>query len=162
MSKYDIDFARWGLLMLPTFWRRQLFMAVVRALMAPFDTLHRQFISARESALYRLDHNGQVCRLRGLLNDLFDPFYRRIEIADSVQTTEVVVAYARDDERAWVVPARFDGRVLVSSRGYAGVGGVDFAVCIPAAIEGGIDLSRLRAVVSTYKLASKRFEIIYI
>ena len=71
MDKYDVNFKRLALLLLPTFWRRPLFAAMAYAAVSPLQYLHTRFILWKRESDYRLEHNGQVCYLRALLNDKF-------------------------------------------------------------------------------------------
>lgn len=161
MSKlYDVNFKRLALLLLPTFWRRPLLAALAYAAVSPLQYLHTRFMIWRRDTDYRLTHNGQVCYLRGLLNDLFDPIDRRITITDEVSNVGNIVLYKREEHRAIRLPARSSGRMVVlNRRGYGGVSGFDFWVSIPIALLNEIDTDRVRAVVDAYKLASKRYQI---
>ena len=64
MDKYDVNFKRLALLLLPTFWRRPLFAAMAYAAVSPLQYLHTRFILWKRESDYRLEHNGQVCYLR--------------------------------------------------------------------------------------------------
>lgn len=52
--------------------------------------------------------------------------------------------------------------VVLNRRGYGGVSGYDFWVNIPVALLDEIDTDRVRAVVDSYKLASKRYQINFV
>lgn len=161
MSKYDIQIKRLGLLLLPTFLRRPLLTALLYAVLTPLSHLHTRFMLFRRDAAGRLGHNGQVCRLRALLNDTFDPELRRITITDTAQHTGMLFVRLREEAQAVLVPQRATGATLpVNRRGFGGANGYDFAVNIPLSLH-GLDESRLRAVANTYKLVSKRFAISY-
>ena len=163
MDKYDVNFKRLALLLLPTFWRRPLFAAMAYAAVSPLQWLHTRFMLWRRDTDYRLLHNGQVCRLRGLLNDLFDPVDRRITVTEEVSNVGNIVLHRREVQRAVRLPARGSGRMVVlNRRGYGGVSGYDFWVNIPLALYDKLDITQVRAVVDAYKLASKRFSINYI
>ena len=84
MSKYDVKFKRLALLLLPTFLRRPLIAAVAYASGIPVQYLYVRFIRWKQDTDYRLNNNGQVCYLRAVLNDMFDPGLRRITISDTV------------------------------------------------------------------------------
>lgn len=161
MSKYDIHIKRLGLLLLPTFLRRPLLASLLYAVLTPLGYLHTRFMLFRQDATYRLGHNGQVCHLRAVLNDTFDPELRRITITDTAQNIGVLFVYLREEARAVLVPQRETGTTqLVNRRGFGGVSGYDFIVNVPLTLR-GLDESRLKAVVNTYKLVSKRFAISY-
>ena len=108
MDKYDVNFKRLALLLLPTFWRRPLFAAMAYAAVSPLQYLHTRFILWKRESDYRLEHNGQVCYLRALLNDKFDPIDRRITITESVENVaSSPCTNARRTPRCW---ARAAGR----------------------------------------------------
>ena len=142
MDKYDVNFKRLALLLLPTFWRRPLFAAMAYAAVSPLQYLHTRFILWKRESDYRLEHNGQVCYLRALLNDKFDPIDRRITITETVENVGFITLHKREED--------------------AEVSGYDFWVNIPLALYDKLDITQVRAVVDAYKLASKRFSINYI
>ena len=163
MSKYDVNFKRLALLLLPTFLRRPLLGAVVYAAVSPLQGLHTRFVLWMRNTNYRIQHNGQVCHLRAVLNDRFDPIERRITITEDAENVGHIVLPHRDSGDGLRLPARGSGRVVIlNRRGYGGVNGNDFWVNLPVALYGKADAEQVKAVVNTYKLASKRFSINYI
>ncbi len=68
---FKVDFDKWVLSLLPTFLRRSVIFALCRAAVAPIASLYKRFSEARDTHLYALHHNGQVCYLRAALNDAF-------------------------------------------------------------------------------------------
>lgn len=161
MSKYDVNIKRLGLLLLPTFLRRPLLASLLYAVLTPLSYLHMRFMIFRKDTAYRLGHNGQVCYLRAVLNDTFDPKLRRITVTDTAQSIGVLFVHLREETQAVLVPQRETGTtLLVNRRGFGGVSGYDFIVNVPLALR-GLDEFRLKAVVNTYKLVSKRFAISY-
>ena len=163
MSKivYDIDYKKLGALLLPNVLRKSLMAAFIRVCSCPLALLAREFGQFRASTDYQLSHTCQVCYLRGLLNDKFDPVLRRIEIGD-VEAVEDLLLYRRSESRFVMVPRREQGAVIVGRRGFR-AGGLDFTVRVPAALLGDSIYSegRLQALVDSYKLVSKRYCIIY-
>lgn len=162
MGKYDVNFRRLAMLLLPTFWRRPLFGAFAFALVTPVSHLHVRFMQYQKRTGYRLRHNGQVCYLRAVLNDEFDPELRRITLSDSDKTDFGTVVYPRAARRPLKLPLRADSAGFkIYRRGFTGAGAVDFIVGIPAALHGRIDESRLSGIVDTYRLASMRYAVLY-
>lgn len=163
MSKYEVNIKRFALLLLPTFWRKPILAAFAYAMVWPLVGLHTRFILFRRDTVYRLTHNGQVCHLRAVLNDQFDPIERRITISDEAASSGVLMLHMREQEQAFMLPTReSDKAFIVNRRGFDGVNGFDFWVNIPISLYDAVDVFRLRAIVGTYKLASKRFSINYI
>lgn len=162
MSKYDVNFKRMALLMLPTFWRRPLIAAIAYATTTPLNYIYTVFTTFRQSTDYRLRHNGQVCYLQAMLNDRFDLALRRITVTDDPSAAEPVVLWQRSEGRSLMLPMRDSGlAVMVNRRGFSGVNAIDFWVNIPVVLLGTVDIDRLTALVNVYKLASKRFSINY-
>lgn len=160
MGKYDIEYSKWGLLFLPTFWRRPLLTAILGAMMAPFTYLHALFIQFRHESLYRLSHNGQVCYLRVVINDAFDPALRRITVSDITEKALGTTLYMRIEGKGVLLPRRESGQATrFYRRGFNGANQYDFEVRAPRLSEK--DNARLRAMINTYKLVSKRFAITY-
>lgn len=157
MTKYDIDYRKLAVLLLPMCLRRQGIIALVRAFVSPLGTLSENFGDFRSRKNYRLTHNGQTCYLRAVLNDEFDAEQRRITIDDN-ESTSLALILKRRTVNTLRVPRR--GSLLrVYRRGWEVSGDVGFAVHVPIELE-----SRgreLRAVINTYKLASKKYIIVY-
>lgn len=157
---FNVDVKRLALLVVPTWLRRRLVGCLIYAGVAPLVRLVQELRDFRGRTCYRLRHNGQVCKLRGLLNDEFDPVCRRISVEDWDGEDEGVgcAVYCRDVGR-WMVLGLRSGGVVIERRGYVGAGGYDFWVSVPADVMcEGVE-RRLRAVVNEYKLASRRFFI---
>lgn len=165
MSVYDVHIKRLALLLLPTHYRRQLIAAFAQSFTEGVARVHGGFMSWRERTDRRLECNGQVCRLRGALNDLFDPKERRIAICDGdVRGGQDggLRMFVRAEERHVLVPRRNGERAMIlNRRGFSGASGYDFWILIPALLRGEIDETRLNATVGTYKLASKIWAINY-
>lgn len=162
---YNVNIKRLALLVLPTWLRRPLVGALIYAGVSPLGRLLQELRTYRDATSYRLRHNGQVCRLRGALNDMFDPKERRITISDGSAAggpDSCLRLFARAEEKHELVPCRNGSRAMIlNRRGFSGVSGYDFWVSIPAQLRGEIDETRLSAAVNTYKLVSKRWAINY-
>ena len=163
---YRLNYARLAVLLLPTMLRKSAFVAFLRAIFSQFELI--PFLRFRETTNYRLTHNGQICYLRAMLNDRFDPDVgerpedkrRRIEIGSGVETSATLV-YWRETERLVGVPARGNGALLVGWRGTTVGGGYDFTVRVPQeGWEDSYKMAVMPALVREYKLASKQFVII--
>lgn len=158
---YRVNVRRLALLALPTWLRRPVVGALVYAGVSPLGRLLQELRAFRGATSYRLGHNGQVCKLRGALNDLFDPVMRRIVVEDAVadESRYPTSLWVREAGRWLSVRERAGGVTVVGGRGFAGSGGYDFVVVLPVDLV--VDECRLRAVVNVYKLASMRFAIVY-
>ena len=161
MIRYDINFNRLALAIVPLKLRQPLLMNFLYVLLTGARKASAVFGSYREDTDYRLTHNGQVCYLRAVLNDRFDWSQRRIEIED-VAEEEGTILYRRSLSKFLMAPARSTGRALIiNKRAFTGSNSVDFAVIVPAELRGTFVEAQMKALVDTYKLASKRYTITY-
>lgn len=162
MSVYDVKTKRLALLLLPTAWRKPLIAALVQSCVQGVNMLHGEFMRWRDNKQYRLWHNGQVCYLRAVLNDTFDPIARRITVDGDADSSQGACVFLRETGRQKIVPSRITGSAIVlNRRGYGGTSGLDFFVSIPYELRDKIDENHLKAIVNVYKLASKRWAINY-
>lgn len=164
MSRYDINLRKWVLLMLPTFHRRPLLSAIVFALVAPLRYIYVKFLAMRNDNIYRLEHDGQVCHLRAVVNDMFDAGRRRITITDyeNNPVTGKIIFKREIDPKTIITQREKMTPLTINRRGFVGVSGCDFVVSIPIELRESINEPRLRAVINMYKLVSKRYLINYI
>lgn len=161
---FNVNIKRLALLVLPTWLRRPLVGALIYAGVTPLGRLAQELREYRNTTRYRLRHNGQVCKLRGVLNDEFDPALRRITVEDRDSATmiEASIIYRREVARWVMVPCRGFGAAIIHREGFSGTSGYDFWVNVPDELRtAGIE-TRMRAIINTYKLASKRYTINYI
>ena len=148
---YNLNIDKLLVLLTPTFLRKPKLVAWLRALAIPLNKLLYQFQQARESDLYNLAHNSQVCYLRKALNDEFDKVQRGISIEDGKQNVRIYI-YPRSANRPLYL-----GKVYLYQRGSYIDGGVYFVVVLPRDLE--YDKYKLEALVNFYKLAGKRWTI---
>lgn len=160
---FNVNIKRLALLTLPSWLRRPLVGALIFAGVTPLGRLLQELRAYRNTTSYRLSHNGQVCKLRGVLNDEFDPELRRIAIEDpdSMESLEASTAWQREAGCWIMVPQRGTGAVSIHREGFSGTSGYDFWVTVPEELRTAETETRLRAVVNMYKLASKRYAINY-
>lgn len=157
---FNVNMKRLALLTLPTWLRRPLAGALIYAGVSPLGRVLHELRVYRSRTRYRLCHNGQVCKLRGVLNDEFDPEHRRIAVEEPEDDGGLGLAWVRDEGRSLIVGNRgTPGAAVVCRRGLGGTGGYDFWVSVPEGLRGSE--GRLRAMVNMYKLAGKRFAISY-
>nr|DAP86972.1 MAG TPA: hypothetical protein [Caudoviricetes sp.] len=148
---YNLNIDKLLVLLTPTFLRKPKVVAWLRALAIPLHKLLYEFQQARESDLYNLAHNSQVCYLRKALNDEFDSLLRRIHIEDGKKNARLYI-YPRSSNKPLYL-----GKVYLYQRGDYIDGGVDFIIVLPQGLE--YDRYKLEALVNFYKLAGKRWEI---
>lgn len=152
MSKvYDIDIKKLSVLLLPTFLRKAKMVAWLHGLVTPLVSLHYAFQQKRNADLYNLNHNGQVCYLRGVLNDAFDVEQRRIKITDG-NTYRRQYIYTRGEKKP-----KYLGKIYLHERGDYSDESVDFIVVAPREI---YRENEMKALIDFYRLASKRYKIV--
>lgn len=149
---YNIDFNKLALLMLPTFLRKEIIIGYIEALIAPIITVHYEWKQKRLADWYKLNHTGQVCLLRKVLNDALDVSDRRIYISDGNSFPRKYI-YTRAENK----PVFLGKMFIYQNSEYVGTG-ADFIVYVPAEII-NTKAHELNALIMFYKLASKRYQI---
>lgn len=158
MKLYQIDFKRLVLLLLPTFLRRPRLFAFLCALTFGVAELHVRFLKLRDSDLLRIRRNGQVCYLRGLLNDELDPVNRQIKIRDAADEGDWV--YAMDESEAYQLlidgtgTMVYDETLIIANTAF-------IYILVPWKKEEENLNNRLRSYLKEYKLLSKKYMIRY-
>ena len=158
MGFYDIDYDNLTWTNVPVLLRGAVMYAWLKCLVAPCKYVYGLFTQNRNANLYNLAHNGQVCKMQAALNDVFDSGARRITIVDPAYVDPVYL-YLRAEGKPVYLYTRAENRpVYLYTRAeiYAS-GAAQFIVQVPAAVAGvaGYDVNRLKAIVDTYRLASK-------
>lgn len=148
---YNLDINKLTALLTPTFLRKERFLAWLRVLHFPLIEIVDKFNFNRNENLYNLAHNGQVCYLRGALNDRFDPSQRRIKITDGNRYKREYI-YTDGEQKP-----RFLGTIYLRDDADYGDTGVDFIVEIPQGLI--YNQFEMKYLVDFYKLASKRYKI---
>ena len=170
---------------LPTFLRYPLVYAFLYAMISPIEELQTRFQNNRLKNIAEANQTGQVCRLRGLLNDTFDSQLRRITIDDGFISDWTLVwrkdtfsndapvkgqaLMMREADSAVTVPGKKtlvfnegnNGVHIISRNGSVGTVGFDFIVNVPTVIKPVVDENQLIAILNANKLVSKRYKIVY-
>lgn len=173
---FNIDFDKLTLLLTPIFWRKITFVSYVRALVDPVHILYNDFLVFRRKSIYKIVHNGQVGLLEKVLNDAFDPAdpsldaadTRRIYITDSLIKDPTYIYTTAEARPVYIFPAAADRPVYLYPFSVFDDTGFDFYVIFPLALRpmNPFDImnleNRIKALVNYYKLASKRYKILWI
>ena len=158
---YNVDFNRLVLLLTPVFWRKRKFIDFLSALIAPVINLKFDFDIFRRQSIYKVVHNGQVGLLEKVLNDAFDVEQRRIYIIDSVDVDPLYI-YTNPEARPVYI-----GTQYVYDNSSFNDADFDFLVIVPISLKPSAPLditnfeNKMKALVNYYKLASKRYKIVY-
>jgi hypothetical protein len=152
---YKIDFDRLILLLLPTFLRKPVLFAYVKALMSPIASLHYKWEQMRSENLKTLSYNSQRCYLRGALNDRYDPDLRRITI-DGTLNIEQDYIYTQAENLDVYLGVMY----LEAEFNYTN-SKVDYLVNVPRELM-NTKLNEIVATIEFYNLAGKQYQIISI
>ena len=153
MRIFELNLRRLVILLLPTFLRKARLVAWLQILIAPLEQLQYSFNQKRNSDLVTLTHNGQKCYLRKILNDTFDQGLRRIRIEDMTHFNAVYIYTEAENQ-----PVYLEEKYLYTS-GEMQVNGMNFSVYIPNELRARE--VEIKALIEAYKIASKRYIIIY-
>lgn len=158
---YKIDYNRLVVLLVPTFLRKPVFVSYLRALILPLDQIYYSWCNWREENIYKIEHTGQVCSLRGSLNDKFDSSFRRIHIGDGQQnpTTYIYTEAEAQDVFINTEPDSKEATMFIYTEAETADTGLDFIVYVPNQIMNS-QIYALRAHIEFYKAGGKRYAII--
>lgn len=137
---------------MPTALRKAKVVAFAQVLLSPIAELHYQWKLKRLADWYKIEHTGQVCYLRKVLNDSLDVSERRIYISDGNAFPRKYI-YTRAENK----PV-FLGKLFIYQNSEYTNTGVDFIVYAPAEII-ATKINELNALINYYKLASKRYKV---
>lgn len=127
--------------------RKPVEQAWFHALLAPVKLLHNRLLSFRSERVDEIATTGQVATMRYKLNRRFDPALRRFEIEDGEEVAFVYM-YTEGENKPLYLPEYLTGA------------NEDFVVKVPFALIASE--SAIRAFVNKYKLASKRWKLVWI
>ena len=158
-----IDYRKFVILLLPTFLRRPVLMAWLRAMVYPLQQLHDRHQSARTQRLYELRHTSQICFIKDALNNEFciTDYATGFEIEDINAPGNWIWVYDEnverfDDEQHML----FEEPTWIHDTSSILPPTSAFTVLVPAHIT--IDETndaRIRSIVNKYRLASRTFEL---
>jgi hypothetical protein len=155
MKLSEINFSKLAILLLPTFMRSASVVEFFRILVLPFSYVQGLFFANRTKNLYNLNHNGQVCHLKAVLNNAFPIRTKSFQFADAEDTG--VWQYAVDEDLIYaqlLVPDQPDYILLYDEETMTKF--ADFVVKIPAELQSIDNMNVIRALVNQYKLISKK------
>jgi hypothetical protein len=136
-------------------------MAYLKALVAPLVNLHYTWHNLRIDNLYKIEHTGQICYLRGSLNDFFDPVERRIYITNGVERDGVFIATEAENYDVWIATEAEDETLWLTTESENVLSGLDYIVWVPQALYDN-QLPDITAHIDFYRVAGKRYAIFVI
>ena len=158
---FNINFNKYGVEQLPIKWRDSISIAYLKCLIKPLDQIYYFWYNWRTDNIYKLEHTGQVCSLRGSLNDKFDPTERRIYIGDGQlnETTYVHTEAELQELHTNTEPENDEETMYIYTESETADTGLDFIVYVPFAIVNTY-IHALIAHIEFYKAGGKRYAII--
>jgi len=135
----------------------------VEAILKPLEEVNFNLKIFRKRSIYKVVNNGQVVYLQAVLNDQYDRDQRRIYI-DSAELKDPLYIYAQNELKDVYLGEEY----LYSQNETDTSASVDFIVYIPVEYRPfsprdlEIFLIQMRSLINYYKLASKRYKIIFI
>lgn len=151
---YDIDIYRWAWLLLPPVLRRTRIYALLCVLLLPLHRMLNAFRAYRESAIRRVNVNGQVIYIEKALNDAFSPEERGIYITDTPD--DAALLYPEAEHTLVIHEAGAAETAYVKAEDDAKYT-ADYVVNVPFSL--ALRLEEIRAVVEYNKPAGRSYEI---
>lgn len=158
---YDINWNVFGIQMLPIKWRDSPTIAFVKVLLKPLDENYYTWHNWRIDNLYKLEYTGQICYLRGSLNDKFDPLQRRIYIGEGEDKPTTYI-YTEAESLAVFTNTEAEGNegtLYIYTEAETADSGLDFIVYIPFELL-ITQIYAIRAHIDFYKQGGRRYAII--
>lgn len=161
MGYYDIDYDVLVEQSIPTMLRNSLMKAWLKCLVQPVRWLYAKFQTNRAANRYDLAHNGQVCKLEAVLNDMFDNTLRRIYIGDGpwidpefiYLRTELKDEYLATTAELPVID--YDAPMYLYTVAETSIKYLQFIVYYPTGLV--FDIERMKALINKYRLAGKKY-----
>jgi hypothetical protein len=152
---FNVDFNTLITWLLPPMLRQTIFYAWMQALCQPIVSMYNQFMTYRTQDLYDVNHDSRVFSMQAVCNDSFDATLRRIYITDGLNKERIYI-YLREENQ----PVCIDPPIYIWNPADYNDTGVDFIVWVPTALNlNATQQVQLNALITTYKLASKRYVI---
>lgn len=163
MTNYGFDVKKMVAMLLPSFLRKRKQIAWIVALLAPFERLRREWLTFIDQTRYNASLTGQVIILQMHLNNSFDFAQRRIRLING-NLLGAFIWFGYENQASDFVKFKnetneYNPYLRFKSENIQTFD-YDFVVRIPSEYE-GVEIA-IRAVIEAYKLAGKRYKIIYI
>ena len=140
----------------------------LNVILKPIARLHIEFLAFRDQALYKVNHNSQICYLQAVLNDIFDNTQRRIIIRNAI-LREPLWFYEPEENKPVLFYEEIDGKPVYFREESEFIGdGADFLVLVPIDLkptntrEEIAFLIRMKAQLDYYKLFVKNYKILWV
>lgn len=155
---YDINWNVFGVQNLPNKWRDVASISFLKVILKPINDLYYKWYNWRIDNIYKLEHNGQICYLRGSLNDKFDPVDRRIYIGNGLLYDTQYIFTEAEDIDVWLETEAEAETLWLRTEPETADTGLDFIVYVPETIY-DTQIDALHAHIKLYKAGGKRYNI---
>lgn len=143
--------------LIPTFWRKPKFMALINIMATQIQKVHYEFFEFINS--YETGVKSQKCELQALINKWFDPYLNRIVLRNVIPNYDNFLLWKENENKPQMIGNEVpfllqnDNNLLVST--------ISFEVVLPI----GYSLTSsqedlLKLIVNKNKLPSKKYRII--
>lgn len=156
---FDIDWYKFGTQNLPNKWRDVSTIQFVKVLLRPLNDVYYKWYNWRIDNIYKLENTGQICYLRGSLNDKFDPVERRIYITDGLEFETVYIYTEAEDRTVYIYTEAENKPLYLRTEAETADSGLDFLVYVPLSIYNN-QKDGIKAHIKFYKDGGKRYKII--
>ena len=140
----------------------------LEVLFKPIIWLHIEFLAFRTQALYKVNHNSQICYLQAVLNDSFDNIQRRIIIRNAI-LREPLWFYEPEENKPVLFYEESDNKPVYFREESEFIGdGADFLVLVPIDLkptntqELNALIIKMEGQLNYYKLYVKNYIILWV
>lgn len=133
--------------------------ALGQLVLKPLNSLYYKWSNWRIDNIYKLEHTGQICYLRGSLNDKFDPVDRRIYIGDGLLYDTQYIFTEAEEQDVWLETEEEEETIFLRTESETADTGLDFIVYVPEEIY-NTQIDGLKAHIDFYKAGGKRYSIL--
>ena len=165
---YNINWRTFIILNLPVLLRQLKFIKLLEVFFKPIMWLHIEFLAFRTQALYKVNHNSQICFLQAVLNDSFDNIQRRIIIRNAV-LREPLWFYEPEENKPVLFYEPSDNKPVYFREESEFIGdGADFLVLVPIDLkptntqELNALIIKMEGQLNYYKLYVKNYIILWV
>lgn len=135
--------------------------AFLKVLISPINDSYYSWHNWRIDNLYKMEYTGQICYLRGSLNDKFDPLQRRIYIGEGEDKPTTYI-YTEAEYQAVYTNTEAEGNegtLYIYTEAETADSGLDFIVYVPFELL-ITQIYAIRAHIDFYKQGGRRYAII--
>lgn len=158
---FKIDYNKLVTLYLPTFLRKEALVSYLQVLIKPIDSLYYLWYNWRIENIYKVEHTGQICSLRGSLNDKFDPEQRRIYIGNGLEREPFYIFTEGENQQVWINTESEEDIIWLYTDAETRDSGYNFIVWVPQELYDS-QIFGLRAHIDFYKTGGKNYTILII